>query len=170
MSDSKANTFDVEVWGTRVDMWGSWLSGHAFLVIMLFCVIIFAITLCKHYRRDAAKNVAPVLKAIGSTASVITSFSLLLPFVARAFWGTISGNLPTLPKCLSEIATACNGEMTTHLATLTRHTVPATTPLGIAVLSAFLAAVVWFVGTMKDTFKKSEETSRPEEKPTAELG
>jgi len=142
-----------EPWGTLVDTIGTWLSTYALLVITVLSVFLAILIYVPNRNADSAQTYGRIAKVVMSAASAVTALTLLLPFVARALWGTASSSQPAPPACFAEIAGACSENLSQYLATLSRTTVPFSTLLGVSVLSLFLAAFVWFLTAIRDAFK-----------------
>lgn len=142
-----------ERWGTLVDTIGTGLSNYALLVISILSVFFAIIIYVPNRAGDASQTYGRIAKVVMSAASVVTALTLLLPFIARALWGTASGSQQTRPACFGEIAPACGEILSHYLAGLSRTTVPVSTLLGVSVLSLFLAAFVWFLTAIRDAFK-----------------
>jgi hypothetical protein len=142
-----------EPWGTLVDALGTWLSTYALLVIIVLSVLLAILIYVPNRNNDSAQTYGRIAKVIMSATGALTALTLLLPFVARALWGTASSSQPTPPPCFAEIAPACGENLSQYLAVLSRTTVPVSTLLGVSVLSLFLAAFVWFLTAIRDAFK-----------------
>ena len=150
-----SNQVSLERVGDAVETLGTQLSGRLLLVIIILGLAIVGLVLIK-YRKDGNAMLGHSLKAIASVSSLIVSFSLLLPFVARSLWGTIGKALNDEPSCWNAMGSSCHAPTSDFVDSIVQTTVPATELLGAAALSAFVASLVWFMVQMQDTFWSSK--------------
>src|SRR5437588_857528 len=96
-------------WGTRVEELDAWCTSHSLLILMVACIVLGVIAAAIDGARGGDRNhIAGIVLKIGAaTSSVLTSFKLLLPFVARALWGTADSAIPPPPPCIGKLSAAC---------------------------------------------------------------
>ncbi len=140
--------------GNVADICARWLSDHSLLVVFILGIILAIIVYAANHKSEHAEIYGRIIKVITSAVGAISALTLLLPFVARALWGTSDNIQPAPPECLSLIPSTCNINLTQYLELKSHNTVPFSTLLGVAVLILFLAATVWFLGALRDALKR----------------
>jgi hypothetical protein len=123
----------LESWGKMAEEAGKWFANYTLLVVIISSVLLAIIIYIPNRNSDSAQTYGRIAKVVTSAASAITALTLLLPFVARALWGSANAGQPILPQCFSAVASPCDEHLKGN------RSLPPPVPGSAAILAASLA-------------------------------